>query len=265
MQTLVRTQQHRVAPIVQFRALDDTTGRFAARVLNYNVIDDYRTEFAPGVFTDSLLMRMPRIVWGHDWTDPIGRWVDYEDGPDHLDLIGEFDDFDAVPRARQAYAQLKSGTIDQFSVGFMPEDGEETLVDGEYVFRFTKARLDEVSLVLVGAVPGTALLAVRNAKPLMVRDAPTITKDFAAQVVLDLHSGKIDLADALQSIKAASPVTDTETPESEPDASEEESEPETETPEEEPETDPEPEIETPEADFSDLADVDTLLDELTLV
>ena len=259
MPNMVRKPQHRIAPVAQFRALDDNTGRFAARVIHYNVIDDYRTEFAPGVFTDSLLMRLPRIVWGHDWTDPIGRWVDYEDTPDHLDLIGEFDDFEAVPRARQGYAQLKSGTIDQFSVGFMPEDGEEVMRDGQHIFRFTKARLDEVSLVLVGAVPNTQLLAIRSQSPIVVRDpaAAVIGKDFAASVILDLHSGKLDLADALQAIKQSqqAPAAETETGDEEPPA-----EPTIEPHEDDGEID-----KVIEPDFSDLSDVDALLDDLTLI
>ena len=137
-----------------------------AVVLAYNVVDDYNTRFRPGCFAESLEGRLPRICWAHRWDEPLGRWVDYRDTSTELTLIGELDDFDAVPRARQAAAQLQSGTIDQFSVGFLrladeavdPEDvgGQRGVVD------ITKGQLDEASLVLVGAVPGTKLLAVRS-------------------------------------------------------------------------------------------------------
>jgi HK97 family phage prohead protease len=137
-----------------------------AVVLAYNVIDDYNTRFRPGCFTESLEERLPRICWAHRWDEPLGRWVDYRDTATELTLIGELDDFDAVPRARQASAQLMSGTIDQFSVGFMrladeAVDPEE--VDGTRgVVDITKGQLDEASLVLVGAVPGTKLVQVRS-------------------------------------------------------------------------------------------------------
>lgn len=170
--------------------------------MHYNVVDDYRTIFAPGLFRESLESRLPRVVWAHDWAEPLGRYIDYDDTDTHLDLIGEFDNFDDVPRARQAYAQLKSGTIDEFSVGFMPLDGEIEQRDGDEFFRFTRARLDEVSLVLAGAVPNTQLLAVRQGTIDTVRSPMlTVSKDFAAQTILDLHAGKIDLADALQQVK----------------------------------------------------------------
>lgn len=199
----LRRRTTRLAPI-QFRVEGDPDqGRFRARVIQYNVVDDYYTIFAPGVFTESLKRRLPRVVWSHDWSEPLGRYIDYDDTPTHLDLIGEFDDFEAVPRARQAYHQLKSGTIDQFSVGFVPEAGEEVLEDEQYYFKFTRARLDEVSLVLAGAVPGTELLAVRNRIQVIRTPQATISKDLAAQTILDMHEGRIDLADALQTIKNA--------------------------------------------------------------
>jgi HK97 family phage prohead protease len=143
---------------------------FEADVLTYGIIDTYRTIFDHGVFDDSLAEHLPKITWGHEWTDPIGRYVDYkniearsENQPARLRLIGELDDFDAVPRAYQASAQLKSGTIDQFSVGFHRNEGG-TYEDADGITHFRSAGLDEVALVLVGAVPGTKLVSVRSAK-----------------------------------------------------------------------------------------------------
>jgi hypothetical protein len=83
-------------------------------------------------------------------------------------VIFEFDDFDAVPRARQGYSQARSGTITDCSVGFFylqrrdPTDQERDQYPGinEVI---EKAGLDEVSLVLRGAVPGAKVLALRSA------------------------------------------------------------------------------------------------------
>lgn len=264
--TFSRTRQQRLAHVCNFRAVGEPDSRrFAATVMRYDVLDDYDTMFGPESFLESMAQRMPRVVWGHDWTDPIGRWVTYENKVDdegvRLDLVGEFDDFAAVPRARQAYAQLRSGTIDQFSVGFFPEDAEIVLRDGREVIRFTRARLDEVSLVLVGAVPGTQLLAMRQ-PPIKVRaNDLVIPKDTAAALILDLHSGKIDLADALQAIKVAQVEPPAEEPPVQP-----------EPPVEEPPVDPpvveEPPVEPPVVEeppvdlFStgEFADVEMLVD-----
>ena len=151
--------EHRSLHAVEIRVPDDGTRTFEAVVLRYGVVDDYETIFDAGCFTESLVARMPRITWAHDWSEPLGRYVDYRDTDDELTLIGEFDPFDDVPRARQGYAQLRSGTIDQFSVGFRRV---ATTVDEEGRTHFVKATLDEAALVIVGAVPGTKLVSVRS-------------------------------------------------------------------------------------------------------
>jgi HK97 family phage prohead protease len=204
-------RQHRVVP-AQVRATPDgVEGRFVATVLRYNVVDDYDTVFLPGVFDGSLARRMPRIVWAHDWAEPLGRWTGRELSDDSvLRLVGEMDDFDAVPQARRAWAQMQSGTIDQFSVGFMPEEAQPVIVESREVLGFTRGRLDEVSLVLVGAVPGTELLSMRAGR-ILVREPGTAVLDVEAAggLLHALAGGEITLAEALATAQAqAQPVAD---------------------------------------------------------
>lgn len=198
-------RENRTVRPTEVRVTDDAGGRtFEAVVVRYGVIDDYGTRFRAGCFTDSLSERLPRICWAHRWDEPLGRYVDYRDTGTELTLIGELDDFDAVPRARQASAQLASGTIDQFSVGFMRLADE--LVDPDEVggrrgvYDITEAQLDEVSLVLVGAVPGTELVGVRSTRAAGVAvddvvelgrrvDRGEISQE-EAQAALDLLAGE---------------------------------------------------------------------------
>jgi HK97 family phage prohead protease len=132
---------------------------FEARAVAYNVIDDYNTRFAPGVFDESLAARLPVIAWAHSWDEPIGRVTAYESRDDGLYVTARLSDPDAVPRARQAMSQLADGTLDDVSVGFMREASNEA-DDG--IVDITKATLDEISVVLRGAVPGAKVLAVRS-------------------------------------------------------------------------------------------------------
>lgn len=154
----------------EVRVVDEGKRQFTAKVLTYNTIDDYGTIWKPGVFDDSLKARMPRVAWAHSWQDPIGHYTEVvaNDERQGLILLGQLDEFDAVPRARQAYAQMKSGTIDQFSVGFTRQkwsnvDDDALRSQGAYE-EMQKALLDEASPVLVGAVQGTALVGVRSAR-----------------------------------------------------------------------------------------------------
>jgi len=83
---------------------------------------------------------------------------------------------------------------------------DSKMEDKEWMIRtFTKGLLDEVSLVLVGAVPDTELMSgsLRTAGlKLNVRD-PLMSKEAAGAILLKLHLGEVDLADALAEIKAA--------------------------------------------------------------
>jgi HK97 family phage prohead protease len=183
----------------EVRTSDADPGIFEAVVLNYGVIDTYNTTFDAGCVRESLEERMPRITWGHDWKEVIGQYVDYKDTNTELTLVGQLDDFDAVPRAKQAHAQLKSGTIDQFSVGFQRKpNGVKMVEEREH---FTRIGLDEAALVLAGSVPGTKLVSVRSARP----DGLTIVRQVPVEFVVDL--GKKIAAGELTHAEAEAALT----------------------------------------------------------
>lgn len=138
---------------------DDGGRTFTARAVTYGVVDDYNTRFVRGVFNDGLADHLPVIAWAHSWDEPIGRVTDWEERDDGLYITGRFSDPEAVPRARQAISQLSDGTLTDVSVGFSRlEDtrAEDGIVD------ITRAVLDEVSVVLRGAVPGAQVLSIRT-------------------------------------------------------------------------------------------------------
>lgn len=178
---------------------------FEAVVMRYGIVDDCDTIFDAGCFADSLAKRLPRITRSHDWNQVIGRVVDYRDTDTDLTIVGELDDFDAVPLARATYAQLQSGSLDEFSVGFRRGPGGSVNEDADGRTHFVKATLDEIAVVLAGAVPDTQLVGVRTLRiPILghTREVPealvidlakqvsegTLTKE-AAQVALDLAAG----------------------------------------------------------------------------
>lgn len=161
-------------------------GTIEVLAVAFNVTDDYGTQFRRGTFTASLEQHLPVIAWAHSWDEPIGRAVAFREADEGLYLTARLDIGGAVPRADQAYEQMRSGTLTDVSVGFMRRASEQ---EGDVVV-ITEADLDEVSVVLRGAVPGAKVLAVRSARAagLSFDDAVEIAKRKAAGELSDAEA-----------------------------------------------------------------------------
>lgn len=205
-----RSVEFRATPVSDGPTQDGLPRRFWARIMNYDTLDDYGTKFAPGVFTESLARRLPRLMYGHaGWENPaalLGRGIDFRDAADGLDVLFEFDDFEYVPMARQIAYQLSNDpdnpTLNEFSVGFVRQrDTRGT--DGKPVI--TKARLGEGSIVVEGSVPGTKLLSFRNSEQgsSPFGSGALIDANDAARILARFSLGEIDLAQALEDVKGS--------------------------------------------------------------
>ena len=138
------------------------------KIITPYVVDDYGSVFMPDTFDESLQTRGPALVWAHEWEEPLGPYASHRADTDGAPIVDfAFSDFEAVPQARRAHAQVDDGTIRDCSVGFCntvrrpPTEDEIKLWPGVREV-ITKADLDEVSLVLRGAVPGAKVLSMRS-------------------------------------------------------------------------------------------------------
>lgn len=188
----------------EVRAAGDD-GTIEILAVAYNVTDDYGTQFRRGTFTASLERHLPVIAWAHSWDEPIGRATGFRETDDGLVLTARLDIGGAVPRADQAYEQMRSGTLTDVSVGFMRRASEQ---EGDVVV-ITEADLDEVSVVLRGAVPGAKVLAVRSARSGEVVDLAAV-EEIARRKV----AGEIDeaTADEMARLLSAPPAGQDTTP-----------------------------------------------------
>lgn len=159
---------------IEVRAVDEKgpNGRpvVQLRIITPNVVDDYGSVWLPDTFDTALQARIaadpddtPALCWSHRWDDPIGHGITYTADAGGPVMRFEYDDFDAVPRAKQADAQVRSKTIRDCSVGFFAIARREASEDDKKRWPgarevITEADLDEVSLVLRGAVPGAKVL-----------------------------------------------------------------------------------------------------------
>jgi HK97 family phage prohead protease len=144
------------------------------RIVKPGVVDDYGSVWLPTTFDRALGERTaadpddtPSLCWAHRWDDPIAHGIAYTPSADGPTMEFEYDDFEAVPRARQAHAQVASKTIRDCSVGFFAWSRREATKEDQEMWPgarevITEADLDEVSLVLRGAVPGAKVLSQRS-------------------------------------------------------------------------------------------------------
>lgn len=152
--------------------MDDQQGIVEAIVSVTGNKDRGSERILPGFFTESLKKKLPRGVWCHDWTQPIAKTLVAEEWPsgdnrlpDQIRHLGGYyikGQFNLeTQRGREAYSDLKFGTIDEFSIGFAvgaetynPQTKTRDLIEGEWF---------EWSPVLVGMNPATTMLTIKSA------------------------------------------------------------------------------------------------------
>lgn len=147
----IKELQLRAAPINYSSTYVDTKGELTedekggkAYFCIWGVRDTYGTVWMKGCFSKSISERGPQssanqkiaFCWQHDVRDPIGRFLVLKE--DEVGLYGEweFDDFEAVPSAKRAKSQIRSGTINGYSFGF------------EYVWDKMEYREDDDSILV---------------------------------------------------------------------------------------------------------------------
>ena len=202
----------RRAPGSEVRITEEDGNRYlTVRAITPGVVDDYGSLWDPHTFDASAESRMPTLTWGHDWTEPIGRAVDYTPSDDGPTLRFRVDDHPDVPQARRAIAQVESGTLDDVSVGFSgtrrrdPTDDERAAYPGVLEV-IEQANLDEVALVLRGAVPGAKVLQLRSGKV-----EGNLVVDLAKQVA----AGELSNDEAVAALRLATQADDPDDPEPE--------------------------------------------------
>lgn len=143
---------------------DGESGIVEAYVSIFGNVDLAGEVIDKGAFAQSLARKLPKVVWSHDWQQPIG--VVLEAREDEKGLYVKFQFVKGVQKADEALAlmQAQGGdgkpAIDEFSIGYQVMEDYM----GQDGFRHLKTiQLYEVSPVLVGCNQETELLSVKGA------------------------------------------------------------------------------------------------------
>ena len=165
--------------VAEFKALngqvsiDESTGVvecFVAAIGNKDSVGDV---VLPGAFNASLKRRKPRVVWGHNWNEPIGKVLEiYEVTSSDLRLPSKMRSggvgglyakvqFNlASERGREAFANVKFfGEEQEWSIGYKTLDA--VFEPGQNANLLKEVELYEVSPVLHGANQLTGTISIK--------------------------------------------------------------------------------------------------------
>jgi hypothetical protein len=169
---------HSYATNVEARA---TEGVVSAIVSVTGVIDNVNDVIIPGAYAKSLATRRPKVVWSHDWNQPIGRVLHIEEwAPGDPRLPKQTKDGQPWPAAAGALVATMQFNLSSDrgreafeAVRFYSESGECEWSIGYVATKSVKARtgerkiaeldLYECSPVLFGAAPLSMTLDLKDA------------------------------------------------------------------------------------------------------
>lgn len=142
----------------RFTAPTDT-GEIEGVAVRFNIVDTYRTEFAPDAFR-GLEGRSIPMLWAHDPSNVIGSWSSFQVRADGLTAKGKLNL--AVSKALEVRSLLQAGDVKGLSIGFKTVKDERR---SNGIRRITEAQLHEISIVAFPSVPGSEITSVRADAP----------------------------------------------------------------------------------------------------
>jgi HK97 family phage prohead protease len=136
-------------------------GEFTGIASVFGEVDLMGDQVAPGAFRKSLgehkaKGRMPLLLWMHDLTAPIGRWLDVSETAQGLAVKGRL--ILDTTRGREAYALLKERALDGLSIGFRTLKSARTQT-GRLL---QEVQLEEISLVALPALASARVISVKS-------------------------------------------------------------------------------------------------------
>lgn len=157
--------EHKAIQPLEFKAVDGEQGIIEAIVSVFSTPDSANEVVEPGAFTKSLAKRKPKMVFGHDWSKPIGAIVEAREllpgeknATGGLYIKGKLNL--EIQTARECLSNLKAGVLDQFSIGYKVI--RDSYNKTKTLRHLLELDLYEVSPVLIGMHPDTELLSVKG-------------------------------------------------------------------------------------------------------
>lgn len=137
------------------------TGEIEGIAWPFGSADSAGDKIHPGAF--GVITEPVPILWQHRQDEPIGDWTAIEEKADGLHVTGRLE-IEHSPRAREALAFLKRGSVRGLSIGFWLERkaSQRTLGRGRDITAAHGLRLAEISIVTRPSHPGARVTSTKS-------------------------------------------------------------------------------------------------------
>lgn len=164
----------------EFKATAQASGEFTGYASTFGgQPDSYGDIIAPGAFTDSLKQfslndSAPALLWAHDTTEPIGRWIALKQDMHGLAVTGKLTL--GTKRGSEAHALMKDGALG-LSIGFRVNPGGTVYQGSNRILK--SIELFEISAVAMPANPSAKVTGVKSAipRPINIRELEAALRD----------------------------------------------------------------------------------------
>jgi HK97 family phage prohead protease len=147
--------------VAELKFDDGVEGRFTGYASVWGRVDSYGDTVVKGAFERTMAdrKRMPLMLYQHDSSQVIGKWLHFEEDDYGFRAEGELTRDHSI--ADDVRASMRHGAIDGLSIGFrMFEDGSEKAEDGGRILK--DIDLVEVSVVSMPAETEARIFEVRE-------------------------------------------------------------------------------------------------------
>jgi len=140
-------------------------GRISGYASVFDVVDQQGDRIVKGAFQNSMHEwrqkgQMPKMLWQHNVSEPIGVWKSIQEDEKGLYVEGRL--LLDLQKGKEAYALVKENVVDSFSIGFRIVQS----VSGKKkdVRLLTEVDLFEISLVTFAANTSARILNVKDSR-----------------------------------------------------------------------------------------------------
>ena len=181
----------------EVRTADDGTLEFDGIAAPYETPIEYAgitEQFARGAFDPATVVGAP-LLWSHDRAEPVGHITKADDTPVGLAITAT-----VLPtsRGRDAITLLRGGSLRGLSVGFQPDEMQNT----PHGVTYTRASLIELSLTATPAYQDAAVASVRSEE----KEEVTMPEETREAVDLAPIQDRLDALETRMTAPAPEPV-----------------------------------------------------------